>query len=525
MLMDREFRKGLDECLGRLSRGDDVRSCLEAYPRYAERLEPYLRAASTLRGLSLPQPSAGAQRTARRRLLNAVAGEGPVPRVGGLTWVPAPLLRAGTVAAALFMFMIAAIGASAALGGGDAVNDVLNALNLPSPIGGGGHGDDEGVELRGRIISVSLFGLGLRSNGELLIVWYSDDTEFEDAAGEPISRADLARGMDVFVRGTPRDREDHYDALLVRLDDGHATPTPTPKPEPTATPKPEPTPTPKPEEPAPPPEETPIVSWREVAFEGKIKAVSAGSFDLYTDGVMRTFLIDGETVVEGTLALYVWAQVSGLESSEGTLVARHVKASPLEFWATVVAVSGSSLTVKVEGAGPNVLVNTAGASFSGQPFAGVKVWIKGYKNTDGSYKALQVTVKTAEIYGTVTAKSGSTLTVAADGGSYTVKTNAGTVYVGTPVVGSVVTVYAYKMGDGTFLAYKIVVKEGVFSGVITQIGPAANTVYVNVGGTVKEVCTEFADIIGTLVVGATVEVHVDHTEGSTYFASLVKVTG
>src|SRR3989304_1316430 len=118
MLMDREFRKGLDECLGRLSRGDDVRSCLEAYPKYAERLEPYLRAASTLRGVRLPPPSAGAQRTARRRLLNAVAGEGPLPRVRGLTWVPAPLLRAGTVAAALFMFMIAAIGASASPGGG-----------------------------------------------------------------------------------------------------------------------------------------------------------------------------------------------------------------------------------------------------------------------------------------------------------------------------------------------------------------------------------------------------------------------
>jgi len=36
---------------------------------------------------------------------------------------------------------------------------------------------------------------------------------------------------------------------------------------------------------------------------------------------------------------------------------------------------------------------------------------------------------------------------------------------------------------------------------------------------------EFADIIGTLVVGATVEVHVGSVTGSTYFASLVKVTG
>ena len=53
----------------------------------------------------------------------------------------------------------------------------------------------------------------------------------------------------------------------------------------------------------------------------------------------------------------------------------------------------------------------------------------------------------------------------------------------------------------------------------------ANTIYVNVGGNVKEVGTEFADIIGTLAVGATVEVHVGSVEGSIYFASLVKVTG
>src|SRR3990170_4211365 len=445
MLMDREFRKGLDECLGRLWRGDDVRSCLEAYPKYADRLEPYLSAASTLRGLSVPRPSAGAQQSARRRLLNAVTGDGPLPRAGGVTWVPAPLLRAGTVALALFMFLIAAIGASAALGGGDAVSGVLNALNLPNPIGGDDHSDDEGVELRGRVISVSRFGLGLRSDGDVLVVWYSDDTKFEDADGEPISGKELALGMDSFV--------------------------------------------------------------------------------LYTEGVMRTFLTDSETVVEGSLAPFVFADVSGWQREDGSFLARHVKTYPLEFWATVVSVASSSLTVKVEGSGPNVVVHTGGAEFTGQPFAGVKVWVTAYKKADGSYQALHVTVKTAEIYGAVTAKIGSTYTVTKDGAASTVTTNGGTVFVGTPSIGSVVTVYAYKMGDGTFLAYKIIVKEGVFSGAITQLGPAANTIYVNVGGNVKEGCTEFADIIGTLVVGATVEVHVDHTEGSTYFAALVKVTG
>src|SRR3990172_7948068 len=207
MLMDREFRKGLDECLERIAGGGEVRSCLDAYPKLAARLEPSLRAAATLKGLSLPRPSAGTQQAARRRLLNAVAGDGPLPRAGGLTWVPAPLLRAGTVAVALFMFMVAAIGASAALGGGDAVNGVLNALHLPSPISGDERGDDEGVELRGRVFSVSRFGLGLRSEGDFLFVLYSDGTKFEDADGEPISRDDIARGMDVIVRATPRDRE------------------------------------------------------------------------------------------------------------------------------------------------------------------------------------------------------------------------------------------------------------------------------------------------------------------------------
>src|SRR3990172_8054791 len=453
MLMDREFRKGLDECLGRLSLGDDVRSCVEAYPKYAERWEPYLRAASTLSGLSVPQPSAGAQQEARRRLLNAVAGEGPLPRAGGLTWVPAPVVRAGTVAVALLMFMIAAIGASAALGGGDGVNDVLNALHLPSPIGGGGHGDDEGGELRGRVISVSRFGFALLSEGDVLFVRYSDGTKFEDADGEPISREELARGMDVFVRATLRDTERYFDALLVRLGEGHETPTTTPKPEPTPTP--EPAATPKPEEPAPPAEETPIVAWKEVAFEGKVKSVASGSFVLLSGDVMRTFETNGETVVEGFLAPFVFAGVTGWQREDGSFLAGHVTTYPLEFWATVVSISSSSLTVKVEGSGPNVAVNTAGAEFSGQPFAGVKVWVTAYKKADGSYQALRVTVKTAEVFGAVTAKSGSTYTVSAAGSNFTVKTHAGTVLVGTPAVGSVAMVSAYKMGDGTLLAYKI----------------------------------------------------------------------
>src|SRR3990172_8515250 len=113
------------------------------------------------------------------------------------------------------MFMVAAIGASAALGGGDAVNGVLNALHLPSPIGGDDHAGDGSVELSGRVISVSRYGLGLRSGSDVLFVWYTDGTEFENGDGEPASRDDIARGMDVFVRATPRDRDNYFDPLFV----------------------------------------------------------------------------------------------------------------------------------------------------------------------------------------------------------------------------------------------------------------------------------------------------------------------
>ena len=156
------------------------------------------------------------------------------------------------------------------------------------------------------------------------------------------------------------------------------------------------------------------------------------------------------------------------------------------------------------------------------------VWVTAYKKADGSYQALHVTVKTAEIYGAVTAKDGSTYTVTKDGGSFTVTTNGGTVLVGMPAVGSVVMVSAYKMGDGTFLAYKFIVKEGVFSGVITSLALDVNTIYVNVGGEIREVCLDNLtnpEVKETLVDGAMVEVHLGWIEGSTYFAVLVKVIG
>jgi hypothetical protein len=531
MMMDREFQRGLEDCLGRIGRGHDVESCLSAYPKQADRLAPFLRAAAKLRGLRAPQPSAGGRQVARRRLLDAVVSAEPPASIARPAWIPAPLLRLGTVAAALAMFLVAAIGASAALGGGDAVKSVFDALNLPSPVGGGA-GDDhpEAREFRGRVISTSQLSMALRTEDDVFIFRYRDDTDFQFANGEPATIADVVRGAEAFVVGMPIPGFDSsFNAVLVRLLEVEGPLPPPAPPEPSPEPA-EPTPTPTPEEEheddTPPPAETPVV-WTEVAFEGKVKSVANASFVLLSGDVMRTFETDGETEVVGFLSAGVFADVTGWQRDDGTFLARHVTTYPLEFWATVISVSNSGLVVKVEGQGPNVTVHKdADTAMVGSPFAGVKVIVNAHKKADGSYQAVKITVKTTEFSGAVTAKSGSTYTVSWEGSSYTVNSNGQTQVVGDPAeVGSVVTVSAYKMGDGSYLAYKIVVKDGVFSGVITEINLEIDTIWVNVGGEVREVCIEFADVVGTLEVGATVEVFLDHTEGSTYFASLVKVIG
>jgi len=150
--------------------------------------------------------------------------------------------------------------------------------------------------------------------------------------------------------------------------------------------------------------------------------------------------------------------------------------------------------------------------------------VLGQKQSDGSYVAGKVTVKTAELWGTVTGIEGSDLFVTTDSGVLTVHTDGNTQYpAGEPVIGSEVVVSVYKMGDGHYLAFKVTVKGEVFTGVITSYIPGEFTIFVSVGADTIEVCYQFADVIGTLAVGKTVEVHVNEIVGSTHFASLVKV--
>ncbi len=72
--MTNDFDKIVDECIDRLNRGEGLEACLADYPRYAEHLEPLLRAMLQTRKAYSFVPSASAKRAARQHF-NAALGE------------------------------------------------------------------------------------------------------------------------------------------------------------------------------------------------------------------------------------------------------------------------------------------------------------------------------------------------------------------------------------------------------------------------------------------------------------------
>ncbi len=502
--MDKEFRGILDECLERIRQGQSVEDCLKAYPQQAEQLGPFLRAASILRGLNPPKPSSSTVAAARRRLLERVSGG-----MGKEDVVKGIFKLAHVAAITVVTLFVAGMGLVAAAGPGGLFS---------------GGGEPDGVTFNARVVSFSSrLWFVQRDSGDYVWLWV-DEARFEDASGRPLEQMSVQRDDRVFVEATADENSARtFHALLIRMvEEAEPTPTPTPPPEPTATPTatpaPEPTATPEPEpEPAP----------AEVFFEGWVKEIGAGSFVLKSpDGVRYTILFDGETVFTTSLAVGASVRVTAWALADGSLLARHVEVGATEFWGTVLAIGEGSLTLQTDSG--TTTVWTGGATFIGTPFVGVKVWVLGYKQPDGSWNAVKVTVKTIEFMGTVQSFDGSTLVVLSDGVSKTVRTDGNTSYpAGAPSVGSTVSIKAYKMGDGTFLAYEVFVKPQVFSGVVIANLTAEWTLKVQVGAELKVVCYEFAEnkdaiaAAGDLMVGKTVEVHVDHFDGSTYFASKV----
>jgi hypothetical protein len=362
-------------------------------------------------------------------------------------------------------------------------------MSLVAAAGPGGlfsGGDESHVEFSATVVSVAptLFFVQNTDTGEYVYTVLSNRTQFEDGNGETMSRADIHPRARIFVRATASANGPRFvEALLVRLAGENPEPTVAPTVVPTKTPEPTPAPT---EAPTPEPTAKPTE----------------------------------KPAPEPTKAPTPKATPKATEKP---------KPETMEFWGIVLAMGGSSLSLQTEMG--NVLVHVNGETQypSGHPIVGVKVLVHGTKQGDGSWIGHKITVKTAEFHGVVIANNNGTFILNVDGHEKTVLTSNTTSYPnGVPVGGDTVAVYAYRMGDGSYLAIEMKIKPPapmVFSGVIVEHLAAEKTIKVDVGGVIKVVCYEFADVFGTLAVGATVKVEVDHVEGDTYFARWVKVLG
>jgi hypothetical protein len=358
-------------------------------------------------------------------------------------------------------------------------------MSLVAAAGPGGFlgGDDDGqIDFQATVISVAptLFFVQNTENDEFLYTILSDETEFQDAEGNEMSRADVHPRARVSVRATASANGPRFvNALRIRLAGENPEPTKAPTIEPTKTPEPTAAPTEKPAEP------TPVATQKPV---------------------------------EPTKAPTPKATPKPTE-----------KPASQEFWGIVRGMSGTSLTLETEMGQVLVHVNNQTQYPNGHPIMGVKVLVFGTKQGDGSWIGHKITVKTAEFHGVVIANNNGTFILNVDGHEKAVLTSNTTSYPnGVPVTGNTVAVRAYRMGDGSYLAIEMKVKPPApmtFMGVVVDHNPGEFTIKVDVGGAVKVVCYEFADVFGTIAVGATVKVEVDHVESETYFARWVKVLG
>ncbi len=70
--MANEFDGILDECIGRINRGESIEECLKDYPAYSKELEPLLRAMFEVEAAYSFTPSADTKRAARQRFYTAL---------------------------------------------------------------------------------------------------------------------------------------------------------------------------------------------------------------------------------------------------------------------------------------------------------------------------------------------------------------------------------------------------------------------------------------------------------------------
>ncbi len=197
--MNDSFEQALDRCLGRVTAGERVETCLADYPQHAARLEPLLRAALTTQEAYSFTPSAEAKQAARQRFEAArerARLSQRAERRGWVGFVLRPFVWAPL--AVLIASVITLVGVRPALMPG-----VLPITPAPSPSGNFAFLVSDEVNAIDDFTSVTLqfsqIGLQDAASGKWLHITPEtmsvDLTQLKGAASQQVWRGDIPAGL------------------------------------------------------------------------------------------------------------------------------------------------------------------------------------------------------------------------------------------------------------------------------------------------------------------------------------------
>jgi len=510
-----DFGAVLDECLSQMDKGRSLEACVAQYPALAAQLEPLLRLALQVKALRQERvPSPVTLQATRKRLMREAARLRSAQRDQAPTrpvpWWPnlQALMRRSMASVALATLLLVVvlgagtIAASAKSLPGDALYPVKrmteefqllltfdrqSRAQLVQKLDERRREEARAVASSQRIAEMSFRGQVERMDG---VRW--------TIGGVPVRTSDetVIEGQVVvgtLVRVHVRSLSDGT-LLVTRISvepepvaaDPTAPPTPTTTPVATPTAVPTPTevpPTTVPVQP-PVPTSTPSPSStstptatpsatatlvpptptrpREVKirFKGRIEALAADAWTI--DG--RVVRIDANTRIderEGSAEVGAIARVLAIRREDGGLLAIEITVEraaqtseqPFEFQGLIESFGSTQWVV-----GGHILIITNDTVIEGAPQRGLLAEVKALRRSDGSLLAVRIFVKlpTEEVQFEGLIESLSAEEWIVEG--VTVRVDAQTQVVGTPIVGLPVEVQGLLLPDGAVLARRIVVQ-------------------------------------------------------------------
>ena len=179
---------------------------------------------------------------------------------------------------------------------------------------------------------------------------------------------------------------------------------------------------------------------------GLVSDVAASGFTLTTrDGTKvavkltssTTYRLGKEKADKSVVVDGMQAVATGTKAADGSLTATAISVSPSKASGTVTDATSSSLTLAAKDGAKTVVRLTSSTTYrlgkdevaKSAVKVGMQAAASGTKAADGTLTATSVTVQASRVAGTVTATSGSTITLTAmDGTKVTVKVTSSTTY-------------------------------------------------------------------------------------------------